>query len=733
MARFRLPDVLMTTMTRSKLDGFCAFKASAVFRIQINAHPFECGRLVLNYVPVPELLYPNRLSETERATDKMLYLPHTQVDISKETEVTLKVPYVSPYSMYDLTTKTSAWGEFRISVYSQLNTTQSSELTISVWGHFEDIELGSPTSIPVSQVGGEQSGVISGPVSAATGLVKRIGGSVSHILPMVKPVVNSLTSIGSGISTLANLLGFAKPVNVDVPCMIVQRPAPYLSNFDGVDQSLVLSGLTGNKVNLKVPFCGTDADEESLQYIYSMPNYIGAFNYSTTSLPNSILFSTPVWPFYNSAVAVFHDEQGNTVSASTPTLLNFMTSHFRYWRGGLVYTFRFVKTDYHSGRIAISWHPFAGTNQVKDAKNNVLRLEYVYKVIVDLREQTEVSLVVPFTAITKYKICSPEQDTTTFNDVSPFTGTLVVSAINRLQCQSTIVPSTIQCLVECKAADDFETALPCEPFWTSIDTILVNPNTDNEIPHSQTGYASSGTRDLRSNYIDRSFKPKSITGDDRNHAYNSVYAEECIGEKINSISEMIKRPTYRGIINSLSYILYPYDFFPSVLKHTTSDEKTVRFQQNLQTNYAISLINMYAFFRGGVRYKFIPNNSNSNLIELSLFSRSDYTWEPADSAPGSLSQYPTHFENTFVKSIGEVQIPYYSRVDTSVIGSLNGSSAMVDALSPNVGLRIASTEKIKTVYMMSVADDFRLGFFLGCPLAVKTYGLTDYIDFNSVV
>jgi hypothetical protein len=388
--------------------------------------------------------------------------------------------------------------------------------------------------------------------------------------------------------------------------------------------------------------------------------------------------------------------------------------------------------------VAISWHPFAGAAQVADASGNIVRSEYVYKIVVDLREQTEVSFVIPFVSITKYKQCYPGSDTDSYADQSSFCGMLCVSAITPLVCSTTIVPSSIQCLVECKAADDYEVAIPAEPFWTSIDTVLVNANTDSnwlELAEAQTGFASSGTRDIRSNYIDRTFKPCSITGDDRTFAYDGIYAEECIGEKINSISEMIKRPTYRGFFESLSYLIYPFNLYPTVYNWNSTTNKLSRVG-NFQTNYLVSLSSMYAFFRGGLRYKFIVSNNNtnpSNLLEISLFSRSDPSWAPGDVKPGTLSQYPTHFENTMVKSISEVQVPYYSRVDTSIVGYVPKENLMTDAVTPNYAIRVASTKMVKGVYLSSASDDFRLGFFLGCPLAISTLMMSDYIDFNSVV
>nr|3NAP_B Chain B, Capsid protein [Triatoma virus]5L7O_B Chain B, Capsid protein [Triatoma virus] len=147
----KLPDALMSPMIREKLSGFTSFSASTVFHIQVNAHPFQCGRLVLAAVPVPDILPLHRLNMLSFDVSNVITLPHVQLDISKETEVLLKIPYVSPFVQYDLVTKFTPWAAFLAHVYAPLNTPSAASLQVNVFAHFEDIKLGFPTSAIVAQ------------------------------------------------------------------------------------------------------------------------------------------------------------------------------------------------------------------------------------------------------------------------------------------------------------------------------------------------------------------------------------------------------------------------------------------------------------------------------------------------------------------------------------------------------------------------------------------------------
>lgn len=122
-----VPETLITTMAKQKLDGFTSFKATAVIRLQVQSQPFVCGRLILGAVPVPELI-GSRANWILGHASRLQLLNHVQMDISKETEVTLRVPFISPYNSYDVVNGLWSWAQVKIMVYSPLNAVENKSI-----------------------------------------------------------------------------------------------------------------------------------------------------------------------------------------------------------------------------------------------------------------------------------------------------------------------------------------------------------------------------------------------------------------------------------------------------------------------------------------------------------------------------------------------------------------------------------------------------------------------------
>lgn len=753
------PDSLMTTMTVDKLDGFTSFSASVVLQVQVNAQPFQAGRLICAVLPVPELLPESRSKQIASSLSYVTSLPHVQLDISKETEIILKIPYISPYQQYDLVTKSTPWVRFFTKVYSQLSSAGSPTLDVSVWAHFEDIRLGFPTNAKNAfsksvhaQNGGEQMGPLSGLASAATGVVSGVSRAVKGVLPGVSKFTDPLEGIGNNVTALFKALGFSKPHNLIPSVDVNVRPSQHFCNGDGVDHSMPLTLLVDNKVSFMEQFAGSTADEMTLDYVLKMPNYIGRFTYSDTNTPNQILWREVVHPQYvNDLSDIPGENKAIECYSYLPTTLAYASGFFQYWRGSLVYTFRFVKTNYHSGRVQISFCPFAGVTDVYDSTGkNINRPEYVYKVVVDLREQTEVSVSIPFVSLTPYKhnrtmllrsngtrdhAGFPKSENYTQTNDYWFTGTIVVSAITPLVSSNAVVSHEIDCIVEVKAGEDFEVAVPIEPLWFAVDDynrIDPPPSLTNaaSLPeqtktvNAQSGFASAGTQDIRSSYIEGKFTPQDITGIPSNHSKSTKDVSECIGEKVSSFSELIKRTTWTALCDG-SFTFSPYKFELPTVDVTTSypdpDTYSRKISYTSGNKYYTSMIaaiaRMYAFYRGGIRYKFILNKVKEGqpLCEVSTFARALQNGDFIESKGQNYLSYPAMYEQSNVKNVVEAEFPYYSRVNTSVVNTkvLNNN---ISAITPDYMVRVASNAT-NILVGNSASDDFRLGFFLGAPFA----------------
>jgi len=150
---------------------------------------------------------------------------------------------------------------------------------------------------------------------------------------------------------------------------------------------------------------------------------------------------------------------------------------FSQWRGGMVYTMRFVKSRYHTGRVQISWDPqgVPGTNAETTTMTR----------IVDLQVETEVTFTVPFKAgdpwlatvnSTNNWAVSGGSVTTS---ATQFNGYLRMTVLNELTGPAS--SQTIDVLIFAHTADDFQLAVPNElPEWSFL-TVQSEDQEDGEL------------------------------------------------------------------------------------------------------------------------------------------------------------------------------------------------------------------------------------------------------------
>lgn len=153
----RVPDVNLTKMLKNKLDGITSFRATAVLRLQFQTQPFQCGRLIFAAIPMPTLIQPrNRYIRSHPSL--LQSINHVQVDINKHTEISLRIPFISPFNSYNLVDNKYPWAELVLMVYSALKDPQKMTVPIRLYSHFEDIELGAPCSSELGKPDAEPVG-----------------------------------------------------------------------------------------------------------------------------------------------------------------------------------------------------------------------------------------------------------------------------------------------------------------------------------------------------------------------------------------------------------------------------------------------------------------------------------------------------------------------------------------------------------------------------------------------
>lgn len=677
-----LPQAAMSNaMYADKFNGYLGFRADMTVRLVVNANRFQQGRYILAWAPMvgasssdSAIVTNGRFANLTTVTQ----LPHVEIDLATMTEAILHIPYVSYTSHIstDVNNTDAILGILKLFPYSPLvSVAGSTTAPFDIYFNFSNLHLAAPNVpqsskfVPRTKTEQEQSEAGIGPISGIATKVNTVANIVGKRVPLLSGLAGTVSWASQLIGDVAHVFGFSKPIVLEHSTRMVQGGFWYSANCDMPDNSQNLA-LTGrNEVEILPGFAGNDIDEMSIDYIKSIPAYLATVNWVSTYVPGDALYTLSINPyqFYTTFVSGV-----SSVTCETP--ISFLANYFQYYRGGIRFIIKIVKTEFHSGRLAISFNPYdysntgtsiTGTNQF-----------WIHRDIVDIRNGEVIDFIVPYVSLTPYR------------PINANAGELRVSVVNPLVAPATVA-STIQLIVEVAAAPDFEYAVPIAPELFYPVTVY-NPQSNKFIPKQD----------------DTSILQK-VIGGAMIHDDEHISARSCIGEKIMSVNQLVKRFTYMSDSPSAIVTLDPYEVN---IGHTAALATTAA--TTFDTYNAIA--SCYALVRGGMRIKL-------GLASAAFWSRTMFevrtttyrgiattaVWEQRGAKP-------THWSS---QSIMEIQVPHYSATHSRAVVKLMTDGVLLTNTPETYGgsenalkLQVSSSQP---AIFRSVADDFQLGLFVG--------------------
>jgi len=797
------PEVLISNaMYQEKLRGFVGLRATLVVKVQVNSQPFQQGRLMLQYYPYAQYM-PNRVSLVNSTLQGRSGCPRTDLDLSVGTEVEMRIPYVSPHVYYNLITGQGSFGAIYLVVYSQLRDQISGTGSVeyTVWAHLEDVDVQYPTGANVftgsapnfanlgqkmiegnfseadlretwktksfqkspdkifAQVASEIKGLKeNGTVSAGIGQISE-GLSTMSRIPILGNLFTRPAWISAQASNIFKMLGFSKPTVQGLPCETKLRGQVRMANFDGVDTSHKMALSVQNEIETKSGLAGTSADEMDLSHVLSIPNFWDRFTWSTSNLTGENLWDNYVTPMKIKSFST------NVVDRFVTTHMGYVANTHGYWRGSIVYTFKFVKTQFHSGRLRISFIPFYYNTTISTGVPDVSRTQ---KIIVDLRTSTEVSFTVPYVSSRPWMFCiRPESswlgtdNAMMFNAVS---GIVRVEVLNQLVAANNVYQS-IDTIVEVSGGPDLTFAAPSAPSYVPyagpLSAIVDDRRKeerkqeyDNNIPAvvapKIVAQVMGENEAIARNDAQHGVHPMPID----THAIFSNWSPEahCVGEKIMSIRQLIKRfgQFFSTTMTSTNpqTIIAPFSV-PSPVTTVSSDKTFAMFEYY----YFI-----YAFWRGSMRIKatnFItPTTNNITTPPLKGGFNAMYLYNTVQDAFDTVvnaftNGVPVQLANLATKGLTnmgtsavvvdqqlegmtEVEVPYYNvshispatTYDSAAAPPLSITDVLRGHVPPTVLLMqpqgtIPATAKNTAIFWRAPGDDFSLMYIVGVPPLVN--------------
>lgn len=706
---------------REKLSAVLAIRYTTVVTLQINGTRFQQGLYKLCFLPTGGMIRGayteslNRYLRDHLANRSQISQLHS-VDfyIGTDTSVQLEIPFMSSFPCATVVHDPSVPiigdpGVFFIYPYSPLIAVEgSSTASYTLWTHYKDIELlgnTAPTVGPITLQGNferkqrkkknidllEAETHQNGPISSPLKIVAEASSTLAKI-PLLSGYAGPLAWAASALSRTASAFGWSKPPQLDSSMRVKQMYMNYLPNADQKDDATPMSLISTNHIDVLPGFAGTDVDEMSIDYLKSIPGLLRIDPWTSDTAQGSLLMTIPIAPS-----AFIYQGQGVVAGHVNYTPVAFLASMFYEYTGGFKFHFKFVKTEFHSGRIAIVFNPYEST--LCDENYTFTDTPYLSKTIVDLRLTNEVTVEVPYVSVI------PWRPTTVGDNKGQVYGSLKIFVIDTLVAPDT-VSQNIEILTEVSGADDLRFAVPSPNRLVRplIAAYQMNTEEDEKLDSISSNYIGSNVN------ID-----------------TDLYKEEaCVGETITSLRQILKRG---GIMNTDERTTNVSVAYLRPFAYRLSDYDTPTEYNISRDPYAL-FSSIYSMQRGGIRIKWM-SDTNSGMIyyyygrqlgipsatQVYEVTNDDY-WKYIANTPNS--QF--NMEKGYMGGMA-AQLPFYHVTHSSPTGA--NAVAEVSPLSANVSSG-ANLNTLTTIFSVSLpankmffhrsgADDCNFGGFASIP------------------
>jgi hypothetical protein len=701
-----------------KLRGFMNYRGTAKIRLQVNATPFQAGRLILAYIP--QYIHEPRTYTTHLGSLMTItQLPHVEMSL-QDTECELVIPYIAPTTHYSVLSGFYDWGTVFCYVYSPLATgTGSNTVRYTAWMSFDDFEVEVPI-VPQSSYKGAKRDIIKkyrvnaiksnldsevnegkGPISSVLSNISSIATSL-YTIPMLAPIAGPtawMTNLASGV---ASAFGWCKPVLDTQVVRVYQQPHPYNPNINEPDLVHNLALFSDAKVSVMPDVNLSGVDEMSINFVKRQKSFFNRITWTTSTLPGPLSSFSVTPSFFSTPYTLEPWGLTSTIQCLDMSPVAFLSNLYQYWRGSIEITIKVVKTEFHTGRLILSFSPQLAQTTVTNSNTN-----YIHREIVDLRDGSEFVVKVPYCYNSMYMDTDQSQ-----NDLFMM---MQVNVLNELVAPDTCAQS-VEILYEVRGGTDMEFQVPKRFNMTPTQRI---------VPQS----GGDGQAEL---VLDHCIGSSTV------HDPTKMSAELCIGESSTSLLQLMKRYLRMATPNNVwalnnSMAIYPYYFGAYFSNGLVSGGTSGYFTGD----YVGTIAGCYAHSRGAIRYKFLALDGVPHFVKLQPYDR--LTLAPASvtnitpatqngQAPQqSVSQFsdihtqPVVYEPTLSAGATAVS-PMYNRTFcrlNRLFYTNNPGDALVsrapDIVKNQIEFSATAVMGTNSSFHRCASDDFHFSFWLGVP------------------
>jgi hypothetical protein len=733
----------------NRISNFRNFRGNLCIKVVLNGNQFYWGRGLLSYLPQPLASQGRTREATDFDRVPASQRPHLWIDPSSSMGGTMKLPFFWPQDAIDITgaeggiRNFEAMGELWLTSVADLAHESSTDpITITFFAWMEDVHLSAPTQANKSslspQAGELEVGAGSpgaefgkGPISKPASVLASVADALS-VVPSIRPFAMATSMAAGALGRLATLYGFSRPQVIEGIRRRKIWNTGNIANSDAEDTCEILAFATKQEVSVDPRIVGLrDADELSVNHLAGKESWLCVAPWLKSNAVNFPIVSLPV---YTQLFRIGERLLPPSETGIAHTPMSYIASAFRYWKGTIKFRFQVVASGYHKGRLLICWDPLTSSTNPEP--------NMVYSRIVDIAEQRDFTISVgwgspkPMLAVNDPVLANPFAIGSTIGgNTTTANGILTVYVLNQLVSSGTsTAPVYLNVIVSC---DDLELANPSPRIREYSPGAVPAPPPADLSP--QAGELSDENTPGRVNAPEGA----EVLEDMGNAAPTDYLAPVCMGERISSLRQLIKRYCYQDSVY-LSLAAGPAQFFR--FRHQRAIEPLIRGPDSNgihtsagesvngnATTYIGFVSMMFSCWRGSIRYKIIPN-----VKGFTDPSRVTVCRIPSGYANNDNAVYASGTENlTFcgvndqigctgclvttpqASNVLEVAFPYYhnERYFNVRWSNFKAPQELGMLITGNIGGDSvgAQQESFGMDFWVSAGEDYNLFFFLGAP------------------
>ncbi len=461
-------DFLNNTKIKKKIDNFAYIRGKLHLKVIVNSTPFNYGYARLIYNPC-EGFSSDPGASTSSTIRRIAYsqYPHVEILPQNSQGGEMVLPRLLHTNWLDLASASflQNCGTARVTTFTALlsaNGQSTFSSTIQLYAWMTDVELmGATSALAVQSDEYSDDGPVSKVASAISKVAAFAAGAVSE--PSVAAFATATSMITEGIAHVARHFGYSNPPVIENITPVQQSNLPHLASSE---ISVYCDKLT---LDPKSELCYDSSWLDDRQQDYTLiknftqhESLLTLFQFGTSdNIVNQQLWNARINPCLYADVPATGVASGMTQIAGTP--MSHVSQLFKYWRGDLKFRFKFIISKFHKGRFRITFDPRGNITTDSDTINTSLTR------IVDVGEEDDVTIVVPYHQRTTWLRCRKYSDVLTEdgnqtpgNSLSPnyeFDNGLINLRVQTL-LSAPVSTANWYILIFVSAGDNFELAVP---------------------------------------------------------------------------------------------------------------------------------------------------------------------------------------------------------------------------------------------------------------------------------